>query len=436
MIALAAASTRENSQAPATGAEPVGITVVAGDESVERVPRPATAPTDAATDSSTPPDTVDEPVTVPRKTPDAVSLDRPSDTLGSRSYGALLAGDNGNRLLSPASVEIAVGLVGEAASVEWKADIAEFLGLSYDALAAIDDAAVSDKVRLNLANAIWLPDGFAPTPRYKSRLTDDYGSTVNTLDFGAADAVETVNGWVAEKTDGAIPRILEQLSGRTTMLITNAFYFTGGWLRPFSVDNTRNRPFTKLDGGTADVPMMERTDTFQYARTEHGQVVRLFYEDTDISLILYLPDADADIADANEEAVTWLFATETQDAARPSEGTVVLPRFVMEADMDLTQLLATLGLDSLFGNTAVIQEIEGPSAPALTQIVQRTRIEIDEEGTTAAAATAVVGLRSVKIDQFEFVADHPFHLALHQRGVPTPLLVGYVADPSNLQGEK
>jgi len=175
---------------------------------------------------------------------------------------------------------------------------------------------------------------------------------------------------------------------------------------------------------------MSRAGVFPYARTEHGQVVRLFYIDPKLSLTLYLPDTDSDPSAARSESLAWLFTTDHTETTRPGEGTVSLPRLSLDRKMELTRLLSSLGMGALLGDSAAIQGIQGSIPPSVTNVVQRSVVEVTEQGTVAAAATAVIGLRTAGSEPFTFVADRPFHLALHHADVPTPLLVGYVSDPS------
>ncbi|WP_281684825.1 serpin family protein [Thalassobaculum salexigens] len=386
----------------------------------------APASTASASDDAAKPN--DTPVMiVPKKT--RVVLDAPAPTLGLQTYSALLDAEEGNVVLSPVSVEVALALVGEAATPEWKVDIGEVIGHSYEALSGMDDRASAEKGKLTLANALWLPEGFSITPGYSTRLIADYSGRVATVDFSAPETLERVNGWVSEQTEGAIPAILDQLSGQTTMLLTNAFYFKGAWLRPFAEEDTSAQAFKGPDGET-EVALMRRAGSYPYAVGEHGRVARMFYEDTDLSLLIYLPNENADPDAARTEAMAWLFTVDFSETMPSASGTIGLPRFSANGDMDLTDILSEIGLDEVIGNAGVIAEIKGPFAPTVSRIAQRSFLKVDEHGTTAAAATAVLGLRSVKTDTFEFIVDRPFHIALHHANVPTPLMVGFIADPN------
>lgn len=411
--------------AAGTAADTTSIPPAVGPEAETTVESDAAPAAPASADAAKPEDT--PVVIVPKKTP--VVLSTPAPTLGLQAYSALLDSEEGNVVLSPVSVEIALALVGEAATPEWKIDIGEVIGHSYEALAGMDDQSSAEKGTLTLANALWLPEGFSITPGYSTRLIADYGGRVATVDFSAPETLERVNGWVSEQTEGAIPAILDQLSGQTTMLLTNAFYFKGAWLRPFVEDDTSEQAFKGPDG-EAEVAMMRRAGSYPYAIGEHGRAARLFYEDTDLSLLIYLPNEGADPDAARMEAMAWLFSVDFSETMPSASGIIALPRFSATGDMDLTDILSDIGLDAVIGNAGVIAEIKGPFAPTVSRIAQRSFLKIDEQGTTAAAATAVVGLRSVKTDTFEFIVDRPFHIALHHVNVPTPLLVGFIADPN------
>ncbi len=379
------------------------------------------SPTQVATDDSSK-------FSVETKKPVVVAP--PSATLGLRAYSALMKSRSGNVVLSPISVELALALIGEAASDTWRVDIGEVIGHSYEALAAMDDNAVTEKGRLTLANALWLPESSSISPEYSTRLISEYRGEVSSIDFGTPEALKQVNDWVSDKTQGAIPAILDRLTGQTTMLLTNAFYFKGAWLRPFAKAETTEQSFTGEDGASKTVPMMRRSGRYPYAVAEHGHLARLFYEDTELSLLIYLPNEGADQDAAWAEAVSWLFTVDFEETMPSSSGTIALPRFSASGDMDLTDILAEIGLAGMLGNPDVIKEIRGPFPPAVSQIVQRSHLAVDERGTTASAATAILSLRSINTDTFEFIVDRPFHIALHHAKVPTPLLVGFISDPN------
>lgn len=351
------------------------------------------------------------------------------DTLGLRVYRRLLADGKSSIALSPVSLEAAVALVGEGATPAWKQRIGDAIGRSYETLAGFDDAARSEKAQLTIASAIWLPDTTAMLPSYSDRLIKGYGAHAESVSFGDGSAVKKINDWVSGKTAGAIPTLVDRLPGNSALVLTTAMYFKGAWLRPFDPEKTMDGEFTTAVGTTVKTRMMHQAGSFPFVKTTAGTVVQLFYTDTNLSLTLYLPDRGANPGVVATDIDGWLFAGR-KPGLQPTHGNVSFPRFGLSAAMDLTTVLEQTGLQGLFGDSSIIVGVRSSVPPALSRAVQRTRIDVDEAGTIAAAATALMGVRSATMGTFSFVADRPFHFSLRHEDVAAPLLVGYVADPS------
>ncbi|MBE2319962.1 serpin family protein [Solirubrobacter sp. CPCC 204708] len=233
------------------------------------------------------------------------------------------------------------------------------------------------------AQAAWLHEDYRPGRKLR-------------LDTGPLD-LEAINAWSSEHTRGMIPRILESLDPDEVFVLTDAEYLDAKWQRPF--EDTRPAPFE----GVGDVPMMSVEGTFEYA----DGAVRLPYSEHDLRFV-------ATLGEPGE-----------RDWAR-GHGTVELPRFTVESSIDVNEVL---GLSFETGHD-LDELIEGPGAKGISRILQRARVDVDEEGTRAAATTAVMARAVAFIQpQFHIVFDRPFTWAIEHAPTGTVLFAGRVVNP-------
>lgn len=354
--------------------------------------------------------------------PEAVELEAP---LSNRVYDALR--DGGPALFSPLSLEMALEMTRAAASPDWSSQIRSHLGRSDGAYAGLAAAMASESADIALANALWLAPGFFVAPAFAKQLILDFNADVNTVTFGAGAGAAAINAWVAEETRGEIDQLVDTLPADAALVLTNALYFKADWASPFPKDATQARPFETAQGETRIVPMMQQTGAFRFAAYDAGMVLELPYVDPAATLRVFLPSLDAAPA-AVEAMIADVTSTDGPEGLERKTGLVRIPRLSLTADLDLTTTLAQAGLAGFIGAAGVIEAVQGPVPPVVTAIVQSVVFELDEEGTTAAAATAVIGVRSSEVLDFRFVADRPFHLALVHSAAPAPLVTAFVDD--------
>lgn len=357
----------------------------------------------------------------------------------------LLAGPNGNVLLSPLSASLALGMAAQGARGKtWEAMVR---GLGLEGMspeAAREEAtrltatleATGEGVALELANSCWAADGFPLRPDFVEAMRACYGAELANLDFGSPQAAATINRWTGEKTHGKVLRIVERLDPRDVLYLLNATYFRGDWAIPFPGERTEDRPFTTADRSAVATPMMARRGTFDYAEDSVAQAVSLPYQGGRFHLLVVLPRSLAGPAELGRLATpTWWQAR--LDALRAREGEVLLPRFQLDLDTALGPPLAELGLAPAFRPGA---DFSGFSAACgerclLSEVRQRVVIEVDEQGTTAAAAT-IAGVRMLSVRMtpelpFRMVVDRPFLFGLGDRATGALLFLGVCADPTN-----
>ncbi|MGD0813783.1 MAG: serpin family protein [Verrucomicrobiota bacterium] len=285
---------------------------------------------------------------------------------------------------------------------------------------------------LNAANAIWYRRGTAVNPGFISCNQQFFSATVDGLDFDDPRSVGIMNAWVSEKTHGKITRIADGLVNKVTeMVLANAVYFKGKWERPFEVKSTKERPFHLRGSRQRMVPMMEQTRRFDYRRGSGYQAVRLRYEGWSLGMYVFLPDAGS----SPEKLLGIMNGDKWQRVTEPGfsdrDGTVVLPKFRLEYGVELKQPLQALGMKSAFDKA----DFSGISERSLfvSAVRQGTFIEVNEEGTEAAAATMLTinsGMDLNPPKPFEMVVDRPFLFLIVDEQTKLILFIGVVFDPS------
>ena len=345
-----------------------------------------------------------------------------------------------NIFISPYSASTVLQMACNGAGGQTKTEMEQVLGTTGMAAEALNaankecDRAINSQgtnIVLTAANAIWYRKGTPIKPAFISCNQQFFGATVDALDFDDPRSVGIMNTWASEKTHGKINGIADGLINRLTELVlANAVYFKGKWEKRFEVKNTKDRAFHLLAGRQKQVPMMEQTRKFTYRQGSGYQAVRLPYQGWALAMYVFLPDAGSSpeklISIMNGD--TWQRVTQPGFSER--EGTVVLPRFKVEYGVELKEPLKALGMQAAFGNA----DFSGISDRGLfvSAVRQRAFVEVNEEGTEAAAVTGMalefsVGLAPPK--PFQMIMDRPFLFLIEDQQTRTILFMGMVYDP-------
>jgi serpin B len=347
----------------------------------------------------------------------------------------------GNVLVSPLSVAVALAMVAEGAESPARDAIAATLGLEGQPT-EVTARAMADMLRrlrrtangggdvtFTAANGIWTAPGLDVYPAFVEALELRFEAEPRTIDFAEPGAAGEINAWVAEATRGTIPEIVGALSPDTAMVLANALYFKGRWTVPFDPADTASRPFATAAGTTVDVPTMMLADTqLMYREDGWSQAVELSYGEGGFSLQIVLPkDAGMDLAALVECALVDA-ASLAGEGFTAIEGTLALPRFDIRYGANLPGALRVLGLGPALDGPDSFAAIATPP-PALGDILHRAALSVDEEGSVAASATAVVMTRTLaRKERFEMIIDRPFLVVLRHQRTGVPAFVGYVAD--------
>jgi serpin B len=286
----------------------------------------------------------------------------------------------------------------------------------------LNDIEEKGHIQLRVANALWPQKDYAFLPDYLALTKEFYGSEIHAVDYrtDSEGARRKINDWVEEQTNDRIQNLIAEgaLSPLTRLVLANAIYFKGEWASQFKKENTRPSPFTLLDGPKIDVPMMSRTGDFKLAHTEEIQALELPYEGEDLSMLILLPNPGEDLA------LPWPADLEFNEM----EVMVQLPKFKLEAEFYLGRTLASMGMPLAFSSQADFSGMDGTRNLFIDEVIHKAFVEVNEEGTEAAAATAVV-MRTTSMPP-QFVADRPFLFLIRENAAGTILFIGRVTDPS------
>ncbi len=347
-----------------------------------------------------------------------------------------------NIFISPFSVSIALAMTLNGASGETEQVMTNTLqqqGLDSESINAgyaglRQTLLTSDpKVTLTIANSLWARQGFSFKPDFLQRNTQFFGAEISTLDFDDPNASKTINQWVDTNTNGKIQRIVgDQIDPLTVLFLINAIYFKGTWQQEFDPSRTQDAPFHLANGDEKQVPMMRQQRWYPYYRGENFQAISLAYGDGQMSMYIFLPDRESDLniflENLNAERwENWLSQFHEQDVS------LVMPKFKLEYRKTLNDPLKALGMDVAFdpelADFSRMASLEFGNL-YIEKVVHKTFVEVNEEGTEAAAATSVeVRLESVPPPPISFSVDRPFFFAIRDNETKTVLFMGVVVEP-------
>jgi len=287
--------------------------------------------------------------------------------------------------------------------------------------------------RLNIVNAIWGQQGYKFLSEFLDVLAEDYGAGLRPLDFAKApeDSRVTINNWVSKQTEGRIQDLIPQglIDITTTLVLMNAIYFNAAWQYPFSEDMTDDGLFYLLNGDQVTVPMMKQTETFGYGEGEAYQVVELPYDGRELSILILLPRSGE--FEAFEGSLDSKRIEAIVRGLENRRVSLTIPKFEFDSEFSLKETLSAMGMPIAFSGDADFSGITGSRELWIADVIHKAFISLDEEGTEAAAATAVVMPRlSIPEEPIEFNVDRPFIFLIRDIGTGAILFVGRIVNPS------
>ncbi|MCL5773261.1 MAG: serpin family protein [Firmicutes bacterium] len=288
------------------------------------------------------------------------------------------------------------------------------------------------KYKLSTANALWAQQAYPFLPEYKNLIQQYYGGKITNLDFikDAEKSRKIINTWVEQQTNNKIKNLIppDILGPLTRLVITNAIYFKGNWLKQFDRKNTAKDNFRISKSRNAKVQMMSLTDErFNYGETEELQIIELPYADKELSMLILLPKGDN--LKIMEKLLEPKKLNELRSSLLEEKVDVYLPRFKLETKYEMADALKKMGMMTPFSGKADFSGISKKQL-LIDNVIHKAFVEVNEEGTEAAAATGVVMLGAGAIRIPVFRADHPFIFIIQETKTGNILFMGRVVDPS------
>lgn len=367
------------------------------------------------------------------------------DALGTEGFAFTLyrhlATEPGNLFFSPFSLETALAMTAAGARGETAAEMVKVLGfgdtgLNHGAWQARWQAlrpAEDSPNQLNVANALWLQKDFHFLPDYLELVKRHYGAELSTVDYvqNLEGARSTINSWVEKQTREKITELLKPgvLKNDTRLVLTNAIYFYGQWMQAFDSRLTSPQPFHLGSAKSVEVPMMRGKRTLPFASMDGVSLIELPYLGEKLSMVIVLPDK-VDGLSALEDRLTARQWEAWLDRLAPAEVSIALPRFKVTSEFRVDDPLKAMGMKSAFSSDADFSGMTGEKDLAISAVVHKAYVDVNEEGTEAAAATAVVLEKLMARPIPTFIADHPFAFLIRERSTATILFMGRLVDPN------
>jgi len=360
---------------------------------------------------------------------------------------AQLAAEKGNLFYSPQSISTALTMTWAGARGETAAQMAKVLRLPADRLAKPESIhAANAKLLAGLsgtrekqgyelaaANALWGQKGYTWLPDFLGCLKTNYSAGLEEVDFvrDTEGARKTINGWVEKETRDKIKDLIQQgvLTVDTRLVLTNAIYFKGDWASPFKKTSTTDQDFFAAGGEKVSAPMMNQTGRFGYLDGGEFQALEMPYKGNALSMVVLLPKARDGLA-ALEKTLSAENAAAWTAKIRKQEVQVTVPKFTTTAQFMLKDTLSAMGMTDAFSSKADFSGMDGQKDLFISAVIHKAFVDVNEEGTEAAAATAVVIERmAMPAPPVKFRADHPFVFLIRDTQSGCILFVGRVANP-------
>jgi serpin B len=349
-----------------------------------------------------------------------------------------------NIFFSPYSISIALTMTYEGAKGQTAEEMQSVLHIPEDANVRRPNFArifneinkKDKKYKLSTANALWAQKDYSFLKEYTNNVEKYYGGKVTNLDFTreSEKSRQIINKWVEDQTNNKIKDLIPKgvLNAYTRLVLTNAIYFKGTWVKQFDEKETKEDDFRIDSSNTVKVSMMRLIGDgvkFNYAETDEIQILEMPYRGKDVSMLIILPKGNnfANI----EKSITLEKLSEWKNMLNEQRVDIFIPRFKFKTKYFMAKALSDMGMPTAFGSTADFSGMDGTRDLFIQNVIHQAFVEVNEEGTEAAAATGVVmGITSVGPRIPIFRADHPFIFIIQESETGNILFLGRVSDPS------
>uniref|UniRef100_A0A8D0T1X7 Leukocyte elastase inhibitor n=1 Tax=Sus scrofa TaxID=9823 RepID=A0A8D0T1X7_PIG len=293
---------------------------------------------------------------------------------------------------------------------------------------------------LKLANRLFGEKTYHFLPEFLASTQKTYGAELASVDFlrASEEARKAINEWVKEQTEGKIPELLASgvVDSATKLVLVNAIYFKGSWQEKFMTEATKDAPFrlNKKDSKTVKMMYQKKKFPFGYIKELKCRVLELPYQGKDLSMVILLPDSIEDESTGLRKIEQHLTLEKLREWTKPEnlellEVNVHLPRFRLEESYDLNAPLARLGVQDLFGSRADLTGMSEARDLFISKVIHKSFVEVNEEGTEAAAATAGIAVFAMLMPEEDFIADHPFIFFIRHNPSSNILFLGRLSSP-------
>ncbi|UHG91290.1 serpin family protein [Spirosoma oryzicola] len=341
-----------------------------------------------------------------------------------------------NVFISPLSLHIALGMILNGANGTTAQEIQKALNLDAQTLAEANQTyqnlmenlpLVDPKVTLALANSVWYRNSFSVANSFQDVLKNTFKAEVFAQNFDDPATVGKINGWASEKTNGRIPKVIDQIQPDNVMFLLNALYFKGDWKSQFKTEQTIDAPFKLASGGETTVRMMRQNTIVRQAFRPTYSAFELPYGADKFAMTVLLP-AETTSADALLTSFSGSDWSQLQKDMVTSSLDLGLPKFTLTYEVNLNDVLSAMGMPTAFTDRADFTKMNPTGGLTLSFVKQNTFVAVDEKGTEAAAVTTG-GVSTTSIPMPK-LCDRPFVFVIHEKSSGTVLFVGKIADPT------
>lgn len=368
-------------------------------------------------------------------TPHQKSLVLANNAFGFDMFRAINKSESSDKnvFISPLSISLALAMTSNGANGDTKTEMLNtlrFPELSADEIngyfqnltsALID---LDPTVKLGIANSIWYREGFSVLPDFLSINKSYYNAEVQALDFSDPSAINTINGWVATKTNDRIKKVIDEIGSDVVMYLINAIYFKGQWTYDFDKKLTAEGIFHNTGAGQSTVPFMHQEAGFNYYSNDSLQLLEMPYGQGNFSMVVLLPEPGHSVSALAEGLTPEIWDALLADTAKINVH-VAIPRFKFEYEKILNDDLKGLGMVKAFG-AADFSNISPSVDLKISMVKHNSFVEVNEEGTEAAAVTVVEIIEYLSPGPLTFTVDRPFLFAIRETTTNTILFIGKV----------
>jgi len=349
----------------------------------------------------------------------------------------------GNFMISPLSVSLALSMAYNGANTETKEEMKEAMRLDgltpeeiNNAYKSLVEALTSadDKVMMEVANSIWYRNNYSVQQSFLDINKNYYDAEVNAADFNNPETVDLINGWVSDKTHEKIPEIIKAIPSDAVMYLINAIYFNGTWTKEFNPESTQEFSFENEKGNYVVAELMGRKDSLNYFSNETFSAIELPYGKGNFNMMVMLPNYDKSVGEVIGQLSPSNWEKWQKAFVHTNSVDIRLPKYKIEFEIMLNDILKSMGMQQAFTTSADFSGINPARDLYISMVKHKTFVEVDEEGTEAAAVT-IIGFTNTSVNPvgpqwIPFYCTRPFLFAITEKETGAILFMGKVGDPT------